>query len=120
MAQAADRRVGGREDDAALRWRALIAWCVMVNHVHAIVLPHHPYDVSSILHSWKSFSAQRCNALLGRNGAFWEADYFDRVARDEGHLALAVEYVEMNPVAAGLCAEPHEWWWSSAYRRAMQ
>jgi putative transposase len=33
---------------------------------------------------------------------------------DEIYLLAAVRYVERNPVAAGLCEDPHCWQWSSA------
>src|SRR5204863_4430065 len=44
----------------------LYAWCVMPNHVHAEVEPLPGYELSDILHSWKSFTANKANALLGR------------------------------------------------------
>jgi len=96
---------------------SLLSWCIMPNHVHALAVPMHPHDLSDILFSWKSFSAQRSNELLDRKGAFWDPDYFDRYIRDERHLARAIEYIEMNPVKAGLCGRPEEWQWCSARRR---
>ena len=55
--------------------------------------------------------------LLGRSGAFWHPDYFDRYMRNEDHLAQTVQYVEQNPVKAGLAVTPAEWEWSSARLR---
>jgi putative transposase len=34
--------------------------------------------------------------------------------RDEGHLARTIEYVERNPVKAGLVEIASDWPWSSA------
>lgn len=96
---------------------ALLSWCIMSNHVHALMLPRHPHDLSSIMSSWKSYSAQKCNQQLGRKGAFWAADYFDRFIRNDEHLTNAIGYIEQNPVKAGACTEPEEWQWSSARRR---
>jgi hypothetical protein len=45
-------------------------------------------------------------------------DYFDRFIRDDKHFAIAISYIENNPVKAGLCANPCEWQWSSARFRA--
>jgi REP element-mobilizing transposase RayT len=39
---------------------------------------------------------------------------FDRYIRNERHYRKAVEYIENNPVKAGLCATPADWPWSSA------
>ena len=99
-----------------LRYR-LLAWCVMPNHVHVVVEPAADNSLDQIVHSWKSYTAHQANRLLGHSGAFWHRDYFDRYIRDEGHLDRTIEYVESNPVKAGLASEPMEWRWSSARLR---
>ena len=92
----------------------LHGWCVMPNHVHVIVEPTGITALSSIVHAWKSVSARRANAQLGRTGQFWLREYYDRYIRDDVHLAAAIRYTEHNPVAAGLCVSPDDWLWSSA------
>jgi REP element-mobilizing transposase RayT len=95
----------------------MLSWCVMPNHVHAVVEPVVGHPFGPIIHSWKSFTAHRSNRVLRRTGRFWMPDYFDRYIRDENHLGAAISYVEENPVKAGLCERVEEWRWSSAYRR---
>jgi REP element-mobilizing transposase RayT len=97
---------------------SMVAWVIMSNHVHVLLLPREPHDLSSIVHSWKSWSANQANKIIGRDGAFWAPDYFDRFIRDEEHLVRAMEYIERNPVKVGLCGRPEEWRWSSACARA--
>jgi REP element-mobilizing transposase RayT len=95
----------------------------MPNHVHVVhvvMTPRQDWSVSKTVFSWKSFTASRANALLGRHGTFWQPDYFDRFIRNEQHFAAAVSYVEQNPVVAGLCSQPEEWPFSSARRRALE
>lgn len=92
----------------------LHAWCIMPNHVHVLATPLHGFSLSSIVHSWKSFSAKAINAALGRSGAVWFEEYFDRAIRDDAHFAAAQAYIEANPVKAGLCAAPEAWAFSSA------
>ncbi len=96
----------------------LLAWVVMPNHVHVILQPLSPHDLTSIVQSWKGWSAREANRALGRRGRFWSVDYFDRYIRDDEHLARATDYLEMNPVRAGLRRSPEEWQWSSAKARA--
>jgi putative transposase len=91
----------------------LLAWCIMPNHVH-VVIEILNQSLGDTVRSWKSFSARRANLILGRSGAFWHADYFDRYMRDEKHLEDTVNYVESNPVKAGLAGEARGWPWSSA------
>ena len=95
----------------------LLAWVVMPNHVHALIQPFQDHSLSQIVGSWKSFTATLANRYLGRVGRFWQADYFDRFIRDDVHYEQAKEYIEMNPVKAGLCDLPADWPWSSASRR---
>jgi len=95
-----------------LRYR-LLAWCVMPNHVHVVVEPGANHNLGAIVHSWKSFSANQANRILARSGPFWHRDYFDRYIRDEGHLERTVDYVENNPVKAGLIPDAVKWPWSS-------
>ena len=95
----------------------LHAWVVMPNHVHAVLRPVPSFTLSSILHSWKSFTAKEANKLLGRSDPdFWQHESFDRWCRDEEEVARWQRYVIGNPVAARLCAAPEDWRWSSAYR----
>ena len=94
----------------------LHAWCIMPNHVHALVTPTPAITLSALLHTWKSFSAKQANRVLGRGGPFWMQEYFDRYIRDERHFVSVVEYIHNNPVAAGLCTSPADWPYSSATR----
>ena len=92
----------------------LHAWVVMPNHVHVLITPLYGNSLSSIVHSWKSFTAKEANKLLGRAGPFWQSDYFDRFIRNEEHWQRVIAYIHENPVRAGLCATPEEWPYSSA------
>ena len=114
----------GRPKIAALVENALLyfdgthyrlhAWRVMPNHVHVLVTPLAGFSLSSLLHSWKSFTAKAINLALARRGPVWFEDYFDRRIRDEAHYAAALAYIENNPVAAGLCSRITKWEFSSA------
>jgi len=84
----------------------LFAWCVMPNHVHAVVQPVPGFELPSILHSWKSFTANKANKLLGRSGAFWQAEYYDHLIRDESEFQHYVKYTRDNPAVAGLMDWP--------------
>jgi REP element-mobilizing transposase RayT len=95
----------------------LSAWCVMPNHVHAVVTPIDGWELSAILHSWKSFTANEANKILKREGTFWERESFDHLIRTFDHFEAFVLYVENNPVEARLCRAPEDWPWSSAHLR---
>ena len=88
-------------------------WVIMPNHVHVLATPLHGFSLSSIVHSWKSYTAKQANKVLKRQGEFWQKDYFDRFIRDEEHYQATAEYIHRNPVMAGLCEKEEHWEWSS-------
>jgi REP element-mobilizing transposase RayT len=92
----------------------LHAWCVMPNHVHVLFTPKTGFSMSGIAHSWKSYTANKCNKVLGRTGSFWRKESFDRSIRNERHFQNTIVYIEKNPVNAGLAEKPDDWKWSSA------
>lgn len=95
----------------------LAAWCVMPNHVHVVVTPLLEFSLSSILHSWKSFTSHQINRLLKRTGTWWERESFDHLIRSIADFDRFIDYVEYNPVVAGLCQHPADWLSSSAHIR---
>jgi len=77
----------------------LYAWVVMPNHVHLLILPKVP--VAEITRWLKGSTARYANQFLGRTGLpFW------------------LDYIERNPVSAGLIGAPEHWPWSSATGQA--
>ncbi len=124
----------------------LLAYCVMPNHVHVLLqpidehrsgkqpflsphgqncasnvvsdeLPDRLSPLARIMHSLKSYTANRCNQELGRLGQFWQHESYDHWVRDDEELGRILEYIRFNPVSANLVSLPQEWIFSSAYDR---
>jgi REP element-mobilizing transposase RayT len=88
----------------------------MPNHVH-VLFKTGSTPMAKTVESWKKYTAQRANQILGRRGAFWQRDYWDTYMRDERQTAKAKSYIEANPSKAGLVLDPATWPWSSARLR---
>lgn len=120
----AEREIATIVESALLHFNgvryALSAWCIMPNHVHLVVTPFSGHDLSSLLHSWKSFTAKRIQQLLGRAGTLWERESFTHMIRNVDAFESLIRYTEENPVSAGLCESAEEWPFSSAKRRQPQ
>ncbi len=101
----------------AVRYK-LISWVIMPNHTHFLIKPLNDFALSDIMKSFKSFTAHQANKILSRNGRFWQEDYFDRYIRDREHFEKTIDYIESNPVKAGLCEKRSDWKYSSAYQRS--
>jgi 1-hydroxy-2-methyl-2-(E)-butenyl 4-diphosphate synthase len=84
----------------------LHAWSIMPNHVHVILHPSGDIQLEKIVHSWKSFTAKKANELSGKNGGFWQEEYYDHVVRDGEDFKNQVRYVLENPRKGNA---PGEW-----------
>jgi radical SAM superfamily enzyme YgiQ (UPF0313 family)/REP element-mobilizing transposase RayT len=77
-------------------------WVVMPNHVHVLVKPLGDNQLADILHSWKSFSANRINRKLGKTGSLWKKEYYDHMVRNLEELDRVRKYIRDNPDKAGI------------------
>ncbi len=87
----------------------LYGWVLMPNHVHVLFSCRDGYTLPSVIHAWKSFTAKQANEILRRSGCFWQDDYFDRYVRNERQFLNVLDYIESNPVRAGLCQRVDDW-----------
>ena len=91
----------------------LRAWVIMPNHVH-LLFKVLGVPMSQVVGNWKGFTAKQANKLLGRQGKFWQSEYWDTFIRDEEHERRTRKYIEENPAKAGLAATRQDWPWGSA------
>ena len=107
----------------------LLAWCVMLNHVHVLV---HVWrtPLGNMVRSWKQWVETRAKTILserrlpgmartedmgtrraGRPAlqSFWQREYWDTFMRDAEQEKKAVHYIEGNPVKAKLCRGAEDW-----------
>ena len=87
---------------------------VMPDHVHLLLQPSEIekgrwHSLSSILHSIKSFTANKINVFMNRKGSVWQDESFDRIVRDEGEFYEKWNYIRNNPVKNGLADSPENW-----------
>ncbi|MEX2142924.1 MAG: hypothetical protein WD894_26945 [Pirellulales bacterium] len=110
----------------------LLGFVVMPSHFHWIFHPRANWVQSCIeksrqdgkpdtrtprqriMQSVKGYSAHQCNRLLDLYGEFWQDESYDHVIRNDNELFRIIQYVENNPVKAGLVSRCEDWLWSSA------
>ncbi len=71
-------------------------YVVMSNHVHLIAQPFEGIELKRILHSIKSFTANRINQVLNQSGRLWSRETYDRLIRDAGHYESVRRYIQKN------------------------
>ena len=95
----------------------LEAFTLLHNHGHVACTPLVKENgefnsLTEIFHSLKRHTARKANDALGRRGAFWQDESYDRIVRDQAELERIVKYVLNNPVKAGLVKHWKDWKWS--------
>lgn len=74
--------------------------------------PQPTYALSDLLRGIKGASARAANRFLGRTGAFWMDESYDRIVRDEVEYARFTRYLRANPINARLASDQF-WLWPS-------
>ena len=115
----------------------LFAARVMPDHVHLLLQPWPKNSddkrnvgfwlLSELLHSIKSFSADRINEVENKTGPLWEKERFDRYIRSDRDLQEKFHYILRNPWDPGVARQKadYPWIWAqddeyrneSAFRR---
>jgi len=91
----------------------ILAYCLMTNHVHLILLPEKGESISKALKPLHMRYAQRVNKIKNWSGHIWQGRFFSSPL-DEKYLMSAVAYVESNPVRAAMVDQAEDYPWSSA------
>jgi len=90
-----------------------LAWCLMDNHVHLILVPEDADGLRAALGEAHRRYTRHVNFREGWRGYLFQGR-FASYPMDEAHLMAALRYVELNPVAAGIVPRAEDWPWSSA------
>lgn len=98
---------------AAASGTRCLAWCLMDNHVHLILVPSTEDGLRAALGEAHRRYTRRVNFREGWRGHLFQGR-FASYPMDDAHLMAAVRYVELNPVAAKMVARAEDWRWSSA------
>lgn len=97
----------------------LLAYCVMPNHWHLVLMPQKDGDIQSFV-SWLTMThAQRWHAhhRTAGSGHVYQARYKSFPVQTNHYLQRLLAYVERNPLRAGLVRRSKHWRWSSLWRR---
>ena len=87
---------------------AVLAYCVMPDHLHLLVHGrHHTSDFRRFVKRLKQSTGQRYSHKAKR--PLWQEGYYDRVLRPEEAEAMVARYVIENPVRAGLVARAFDY-----------
>jgi putative transposase len=114
FADADRRRFLGLLSEYSIRYGLeLLAYCLMNNHVHLVVVPEREASLGLVFKPVNLLYARYLNRRKGWCGRLWQERFFS-CPMDRNHTLVATRYVEQNPVRAGLVPVAEEYRWSSA------
>lgn len=90
-----------------------LAWCLMENHVHLIVIPRTEQSLARGIGEAHRRYTWQVNRREGVVGWLFQGRFYS-CPLDEKHGIAAIRYVERNPVRAGVVSQAWEHAWSSA------
>jgi len=89
------------------------AYCLMTNHVHLLLTPHTERACGELMKEVGQRYVQHVNRARGRTGTLWEGRFHSSIAPSERYVLACYRYIELNPVRAGMVADPAAYRWSS-------
>jgi putative transposase len=95
------------------------AYVLMTNHLHVLATPRRPGAVGKLMQSLGISYSRYLNATQARTGTPWEGPYRSSPVTDDAYFLACMRYIELNPVRAGIAAEPAAFRWSSYRRNAL-
>jgi putative transposase len=89
------------------------SFVLMPNHVHLLLSPGLS-DLSHVMHCLNTRYAKYFCSRFGHIGHVWQGRFQCRTIEHEDYLNICRQYIENNPVRAGLVDTAEEWPYSSA------
>ncbi|PCJ30995.1 MAG: transposase [Moraxellaceae bacterium] len=95
------------------------AWVFMTNHVHLLATPNSDNGISKMMQSIGRMYVRYFNNKHSRSGTLWEGRFKSCLIESEHYLLKCYRYIELNPVTAGMVADPADYEWSSYQTNAL-
>ncbi|MEM8984809.1 MAG: transposase [Pseudomonadota bacterium] len=85
----------------------------MTNHVHLLATPDEEDSLSRLMQFLGRLYVRHFNHTYQRSGTLFEGRFKSCVVQNDQYLLSCLRYIELNPVRAGMVADPGEYIWSS-------
>ena len=89
------------------------AYVVMDNHFHLLVTPETDDGLPKMMQAVGRAYVRYFNLRHQRTGTLWEGRYRSNLIESERYLLACMVYIDLNPVRAGMVAQPADFKWSS-------
>ncbi|MEN3297828.1 MAG: REP-associated tyrosine transposase [Burkholderiales bacterium] len=92
---------------------AIHAYVLMPSHIHLLATPSDTIGLGRMMQWIGRHYVPYFNQKYGRQGTLWQGRYRATVIDSEQYLMTCSNYIELNPVRAGIALSPEDYPWSS-------
>lgn len=92
---------------------AINAYVLMDNHFHLLLTPETDDGLPKMMQAVGRAYVRYFNLRHRRTGTLWEGRYRSNLIESERYLLACMVYIDLNPVRAGMVAQPVDFKWSS-------
>ena len=101
------------EEHAHKQQVAVHGYVLMSNHFHVLATPETLEGIPQMMQAVGRRYVRHYNLRHARTGTLWEGRYKSTLIQAERHLLACMVYMDLNPVRAGMAADPADYAWSS-------
>ena len=98
---------------------AIHAYVLMDNHTHILATPECSGGLSRMMQWLGARFVTGVNSTESRTGSLWESRFWSSAVTTEPYVMICHRYIELNPVRAGIVADPAQYPWSSHRHNAL-
>ncbi len=88
-------------------------YVLMTNHIHLLLEPTIPQTISKFMQGLTGAYAQRFNQKYRSVGHVWQSRFRSIPIETDSYYIRCAQYIELNPVRAGIVEHPSGYAWSS-------
>ena len=92
---------------------AIHSYVLMGNHFHLLATPETETGLPQMMQAVGRRYVRHFNARQQRTGTLFEGRYRSTLIQAERYLLACMVYIDLNPVRAGMVADPAQYPWSS-------
>lgn len=92
---------------------AIHSYVLMDNHFHLLASPETAEGIPQAMQAVGRSYVRYFNDRHSRTGTLWEGRYKSTLVQAERYLLACMVYIDLNPVRAGIVADPAAYRWSS-------
>jgi putative transposase len=92
---------------------AIHSYVLMTNHLHLLATPQDDVGLPLMMQHLGRSYVRLFNKTYQRSGTLFEGRYKSSLIQTERYLLACMVYIDLNPVRAGMVAQPQDYPWSS-------